>query len=60
MEKKINDLLELIASIEAMVNACEMYKDLDAKSEMQQIQVESISYNTIKDKIKEWRKTYEN
>ena len=55
----MDDLAKLFGTICAIMRACEDYKELDAMSDREAMQAESISYNSIKDEINKFKQNME-
>ena len=51
----MDDVLNFVSSVIAMINACEDYKRLDANNDLEAMQAESITYNGIKEKMEVFR-----
>lgn len=50
-------ITECIGQISGVIAACEMYKDIDAKNDAERMKAESVSYNTIKETIEEFKRS---
>ena len=51
----MDDVLNFVSSVIAMINACEDYKRLDASNDLEAMQAESITYNGIREKMEAFR-----
>ena len=51
----MEEISKLVSTINAIINACEDYKELDAMNDREAMQAESISYNSIKDEINRFK-----
>lgn len=55
----MEDLTKFISTINAIINACEDYKRLDAMNDKEAMQAEAISYNTIKEELNKLKEKIE-
>ena len=51
----MDEISKLVGTINAIINACEDYKELDAMNDREAMQAESISYKSIKDEINRFK-----
>ncbi|MBO5809671.1 MAG: hypothetical protein J6R32_02465 [Bacteroidales bacterium] len=51
----MDDMITFIASVQAYVNACEDYKRLDATSDREAMQAESLTYEGIRDELRKFK-----
>ena len=47
----MSELQKFIGTVNAIINACEDYKRLDAMNDKEAMQAESISYNSIREEL---------